>query len=88
MTTFHNEYPKLQIFMDECSGSQSADPLCTFSDTLQWHARNLEIGSTRNWSSTVINWNLALNLAGGPHVGGCCYLHRHRYHRPGGHGHA
>jgi glucosylceramidase len=71
MTTFHNEYPKLQIFMDECSGSQSADPADTFSDTLQWHARNLEIGSTRNWSSTVINWNLALDPAGGPHVGGC-----------------
>ena len=87
MTTFHNEYPKLQIFMDECSGSQSADPADTFSDTLQWHARNLEIGSTRNWSSTVINWNLALNPAGGPHVGGCIYLHRHRYHRPGEHGH-
>jgi glucosylceramidase len=71
MTTFHNEYPRLQIFEDECSGSQSADPADTFSDTLQWHARNLEIGSTRNWSSTVINWNLALNPAGGPHVGGC-----------------
>ena len=71
MTTFHNEYPKLQIFMDECSGSQSADPADTFSDTLKWHARNLEIGSTRNWSSTVINWNLALDPTGGPHVGGC-----------------
>ena len=71
MTAFHNEYPKLQIFMDECSGSQSADPADTFSDTLKWHARNLEIGSTRNWSSTVINWNLALDPAGGPHVGGC-----------------
>jgi glucosylceramidase len=71
MTTFHDEYPKLQIFEDECSGSQSADPADTFSDTLKWHARNLEIGSTRNWSSTVINWNLALNPAGGPHVGGC-----------------
>jgi glucosylceramidase len=71
MTTFHNEYPKVQIFEDECSGSQSADPADTFSDTLKWHARNLEIGSTRNWSSTVINWNLALDPTGGPHVGGC-----------------
>ena len=71
MTTFHNEYPRLQIFMDECSGSQSADPADTFSDTLKWHSRNLEIGSTRNWSSTVINWNLALDPTGGPHVGGC-----------------
>jgi glucosylceramidase len=71
MTTFHNEYPKLKIFMDECSGSQSADPTNTFSDTLKWQSRNLEIGSTRNWSSTVINWNLALDPTGGPHVGGC-----------------
>jgi glucosylceramidase len=71
MTAFHNQYPKLQIFMDECSGSQSADPADTFSDTLKWQSRNLEIGSTRNWSGTVINWNLALNPAGGPHVGGC-----------------
>ena len=71
MTAFHNEYPKLQIFEDECSGSQSADPADTFSDTLKWHSRNLEIGSTRNWSSTVINWNLALDPTGGPHVGGC-----------------
>jgi glucosylceramidase len=71
MTALHNEYPKLEIFMDECSGSQSADPASTFSDTLKWHSRNLEVGSTRNWSSTVINWNLALDSAGGPHVGGC-----------------
>ena len=71
MTTFHHEYPKLQIFMDRCSGSQSTDPADTFSDTLKWQSRNLEIGSTRNWSSTVINWNLALDPSGGPHVGGC-----------------
>jgi glucosylceramidase len=71
MTTFHDQYPQLKIFMDECSGSQSADPANTFSDTLKWHSRNLEIGSTRNWSSIVINWNLALDPAGGPHVGGC-----------------
>jgi glucosylceramidase len=71
MTAFHHEYPNLKIFMDECSGSQSTDPTDTFSDTLKWQSRNLEIGSTRNWSSTVINWNLALDPAGGPHVGGC-----------------
>jgi glucosylceramidase len=70
-TALHNEYPNMQIFEDECSGSQSADPSDTFSDTLKWHARNLEIGSTRNWSSTVINWNIALDPSGGPHVGGC-----------------
>ena len=71
MTAFHSAYPKLAIFMDECSGSQSADPASTFSDTLKWHSRNLELGSTRNWSIGVINWNLALDPSGGPHVGGC-----------------
>jgi glucosylceramidase len=71
MTAFHDAYPRLAIIMDECSGSQSADPASTFSDTLKWHSRNLEIGSTRNWSGTVVNWNLALDPSGGPHVGGC-----------------
>src|SRR5262249_38025863 len=27
--------------------------------------------NTRNWAETVINWNLALDPSGGPHVGGC-----------------
>jgi glucosylceramidase len=71
MTAFHAQYPKLQIQETECSGSESADPADTFSDTLKWHARNLEIGSTRNDSSTVVNWDLALNQDNGPHLGGC-----------------
>ena len=71
MTTLHDQYPDKAIYETECSGSQSGDPANTFSDTLKWDARNLEIGSTRNWSSTVVNWDLALNPQGGPHVGGC-----------------
>lgn len=71
MTAFHQQYPKMQIMETECSGSESSDPTDTFSDTLKWHSRNLEIGSPRNWSSTVINWNIALNQDNGPHVGGC-----------------
>ena len=71
MTAFHDQYPNTQIFETECSGSESAVPADTFSDTLKWHARNLEIGSTRNWSGTVINWNIALDQDNGPHVGGC-----------------
>ncbi|HEY3871162.1 MAG TPA: discoidin domain-containing protein [Actinocrinis sp.] len=71
MTAFHDQFPNTQIMETECSGSESSDPADTFSDTLKWHARNLEIGSTRNWSGTVINWNIALNQGNGPHVGGC-----------------
>ena len=71
MTALHNQFPDKAIYFTECSGSQSADPANTFSDTLKWHARNLIIGSPRNWAKTVVNWNLALDPSGGPHVGGC-----------------
>jgi glucosylceramidase len=71
MTALHNEFPNKDIYFTECSGSQSSDPANTFSDTLKWHARNLIIGSPRNWAKTVINWNVALDPSGGPHVGGC-----------------
>jgi glucosylceramidase len=71
MTALHNQFPDKDIYQTECSGSQSSDPANTFSDTLKWQARNLEIGSARNWSKTVVNWNVALDLRGGPHVGGC-----------------
>ncbi|MEQ4724647.1 glycoside hydrolase family 30 beta sandwich domain-containing protein [Nonomuraea sp. B19D2] len=71
MTALHEQFPNKDIYFTECSGSQSTDPANTFSDTLKWHARNLIIGSTRNWAKTVINWNLALDPSGGPHVGGC-----------------
>jgi glucosylceramidase len=71
MSTLHSEFPDKAIFFTECSGSQSSDPANTFSDTLKWHSRNLIIGSPRNWAKTVINWNVALDPSGGPHVGGC-----------------
>jgi glucosylceramidase len=71
MTALLHQFPNTDIYQTECSGSQSSDPANTFSDTLKWHARNLEIGSIRNWSKTVVNWNVALNSSGGPHVGGC-----------------
>jgi glucosylceramidase len=71
MTTLHNQFPGKDIYFTECSGSESADPANTFSDTLKWHARNLIIGATRNWAKTVVNWNIALNPSDGPHTGGC-----------------
>jgi glucosylceramidase len=71
MSALHDRFPDQAIYFTECSGSQSSNPANTYSDTLKWHARNLIIGSTRNWAETVINWNLALDPAGGPHLGGC-----------------
>jgi glucosylceramidase len=71
MSDLRTQYPRKDIYFTECSGSQSADPANTFSDTLKWHTRNLVIGSPRNWAKSVVNWNLALDPSGGPHVGGC-----------------
>ncbi|HEY1488349.1 MAG TPA: glycoside hydrolase family 30 beta sandwich domain-containing protein, partial [Micromonosporaceae bacterium] len=71
MTALHKQFPHTDIYETECSGSESSDPTNTFSDTIKWHARNLEIGSTRNWAQTVVNWNIALDPSGGPHTGGC-----------------
>jgi len=71
MTALHKQFPTTDIYFTECSGSQSGNPANTFSDTLRWHARNLIIGTTRNWAKTVVNWNIALDPTGGPHVGGC-----------------
>jgi glucosylceramidase len=69
----HKTFPGADIYFTECSGSHGPTdpPEQVFSDTLKWHARNLVLGVTRNWSRTVINWNLALDPSGGPHVGGC-----------------
>ena len=61
MSALHAQYPDKDIYLTECSGSQSSDPANTFSDTLKWHSRNLIIGSPRNWAKTVINWNVALD---------------------------
>jgi glucosylceramidase len=72
-TELHNRFPSKGIWFTECSGSHGPTdpPAQVFSDTLKWHSRNLVLGVTRNWAETVVNWNLALDPAGGPHNGGC-----------------
>jgi glucosylceramidase len=72
-TALHERFPHKGIWFTECSGSHGpADPPAKFyQETLEWHARNIMIGVTRNWSKTAINWNIALDERGGPHLGGC-----------------
>jgi glucosylceramidase len=44
-----------------------------FDGDLRWHVRNLIVGATRNWSRTVLEWNLAADPQQNPHTdrGGC-----------------
>ncbi|GID91891.1 discoidin domain-containing protein [Amorphoplanes digitatis] len=72
-TALHEAYPGKGIWFTECSGSHGAQdtPEQIFRGTLTWHARTLAIGTTRNWAKSVVNWNIALDSTGGPHLGGC-----------------
>jgi glucosylceramidase len=72
-TKLHNAFPDKGIWFTECSGSKGVTdpPAKVFSDTLRWHARNVVLGTTRNWARSAVNWNIALDSTGGPHNGGC-----------------
>jgi glucosylceramidase len=72
-TLLHEAYPKKGIWFTECSGSHGPTdtPEQIFRGTLTWHARNIIIGTTRNWAKSAVNWNIALDAGGGPHLGGC-----------------
>jgi glucosylceramidase len=69
----HDAHPDKGIWFTECSGSHGPQdpPSKVFRDTLTWHARMIAIGTTRNWAKSVVNWNIALDSTGGPHLGGC-----------------
>jgi glucosylceramidase len=73
MTALHDAFPRKGIWFTECSGSHGPTdtPEQIFRGTLTWHARNIIIGTTRNWARSVVNWNIALDSTGGPHLGGC-----------------
>lgn len=72
-TALHNAFPTKDIWFTECSGFHgfSDPPAQVFSDTLGFDARTLEVGVTRNWGKSVVNWNLALDSNGKPANGGC-----------------
>jgi len=72
-SALHDAHPDKGIWFTECSGSHGASdpPAKFFRDTLVWHARNIAIGTTRNWAKSAVNWNIALDSTGGPHNGGC-----------------
>jgi glucosylceramidase len=64
----HQKFPDTETWMTECSGGNWAPK---WSETLSWMTQNLVIGNVRNWGRGTILWNLALDEASGPHLGGC-----------------
>ena len=61
-------FPELDVWFTECSGGEWKPQ---WDETLPWMMRNLIIGSTRHGARGVLMWNLALDPAHGPHLGGC-----------------
>jgi glucosylceramidase len=65
---FRDAFGSKEVYFTECSGGTWAPD---FGTNLLWNLKHLVIGATRNWSSSVLLWNLALDPAGGPTNGGC-----------------
>ena len=59
-------YPdKKMVFTEQWVGRDGH-----FDGDLNWHARHVLIGATRNWSRLVLEWNLASDPDCGPHTAG------------------
>ncbi len=64
----HNLYPDKQVYFTEQYTASTGD----FAGDLDWHVKNVIIGSMRNWSRNALEWNLANDASYGPHtIGGC-----------------
>ena len=68
LSRVHDAYPTKDVyFTEQWTGSKS-----TFADNVGWHAKNLEIGASRNWARAVLEWNLAADPQQNPHTPGGC----------------
>lgn len=63
-----NAYPDKNVYFTEQYTSSTGN----FAGDLQWHMKNVIIGSMRNRSRIALEWNLANDPSFGPHtIGGC-----------------
>ncbi|GAB4024047.1 glucosylceramidase [Spirosoma koreense] len=68
LSEVHKAYPDKNLYFTEqwigAPGNLKTD--------LVWHVRELIIGASRNWSRTVLQWNLAADPHQKPHTPGGC----------------
>lgn len=67
MSTVRNSTNKNVYFTEQYTGSGGS-----FGGDFGWHMQNVVIGSTNNWSKTVLEWNAANNSSLGPRTPGGC----------------
>jgi glucosylceramidase len=66
LSDVHQLYPGMKLyFTEQWVGSDGQ-----FGSDLMWHARHVLIGSLRNWSRAVFEWNLASDPFCRPHTPG------------------
>jgi glucosylceramidase len=67
MSTIKNATNKNVYFTEQYTGAGG-----NFGGDFGWHMQNVVIGSTTNWSKTVLEWNAANNPSFGPRTPGGC----------------
>lgn len=68
LSIVHNAYPNKNLyFTEQWTGAKS-----NFNEDLNWHTKNVIIGSMRNWSKIALEWNLANDPQYNPHTDGGC----------------
>lgn len=66
LSEMHQLYPEMKLyFTEQWVGSDGQ-----FGGDLMWHMKNVLIGSIRNWSRVVLEWNLASDPFCCPHTPG------------------
>ncbi|AZA54729.1 glycoside hydrolase family 30 protein [Chryseobacterium sp. G0201] len=64
----HAAFPNKNLyFTEQWTGAKG-----TFNEDLNWHTKNVIIGSMRNWSKIALEWNLANDPQYKPHTDGGC----------------
>ncbi|MEL7145617.1 MAG: glycoside hydrolase family 30 beta sandwich domain-containing protein [Bacteroidota bacterium] len=66
--TVYNYNTSKGIWFTEQSGGDWSP---NFGNNLDWYSKNLVVGAIRNWSKSLLLWNLALDTNDGPQNGGC-----------------
>ena len=68
LSQVYNAYPDKNIYFTEQYTASNGN----FGGDLQWHLKNVIIGSMRNYSKIALEWNLANDASMNPHTPGGC----------------
>ncbi|PVD50115.1 glucosylceramidase [Terrimonas sp.] len=68
LSTVRNAHPDKALYFTEQYTASAGG----FGGDLNWHVKNVIIGSMRNWSRNALEWNLANDASFGPHTDGGC----------------